>query len=134
MSAALCETFSREMPVIWISSFWFFAGSTSTPGCIVTLRTIFSPMKFLPALVSEYCPLASKFLIFLFLCSFREAVVPGPFTQDLHVPDLNLVQSSLLALLNVDVDGKMRIYVSHLVLVALGNTDDQVVNDCPDSP
>jgi len=47
MSAALCETFSRELPNNWSSSFWFFDASTSTPGCITTLRTIFSPMKFL---------------------------------------------------------------------------------------
>ena len=47
MSAADCETFSSEFPNSCSSSFWFFEGSTSTPGCITTLRTIFSPMKFL---------------------------------------------------------------------------------------
>jgi hypothetical protein len=47
MSAALCETFSRELPLSCSSSFTFFDTSTSTPGCITTLRTIFSPMKFL---------------------------------------------------------------------------------------
>lgn len=47
ISAALCETFSRELPLNWSSSFWVFDASTSTPGCITTLRTIFSPMKFL---------------------------------------------------------------------------------------
>jgi hypothetical protein len=47
MSAALCETFSRELPLNCSSSFWFLETSTSTPGCITTLRTIFSPMKFL---------------------------------------------------------------------------------------
>ena len=47
ISAALCETFSKEFPVSWSSSFTFFEGSTSTPGNKVTLRIIFSPMKFL---------------------------------------------------------------------------------------
>lgn len=47
MSAALCETFSREFPESWSSSFWVVDASTSTPGCITTFRTIFSPMKFL---------------------------------------------------------------------------------------
>jgi hypothetical protein len=47
MSAADCETFSSELPYSCSSSFWFFEGSTSTPGCITTFRTIFSPMKFL---------------------------------------------------------------------------------------
>ena len=47
MSAADCETFSSELPNNCSSSFWFFDGSTSTPGCMTTLRTIFSPMKIL---------------------------------------------------------------------------------------
>jgi hypothetical protein len=47
MSAADCETLSSELPYSCSSSFWFFEGSTSTPGCITTFRTIFSPMKFL---------------------------------------------------------------------------------------
>ena len=47
ISAALCDTFSNELPVSWSSSFWVFEVSTSTPGCIVTLRTIFSPRKLL---------------------------------------------------------------------------------------
>lgn len=60
-----------------------------------------------------------------------------------EVPDLNLKLVGLLVLLDVDVDGKMGIDVAHpttrlvrsrhcltcniLVLVALGDTDDQVV-------
>ncbi len=47
MSAALCETSSNEFPVSCSSSFWFFDISTSTPGRIVTFRTIFSPIKLL---------------------------------------------------------------------------------------
>jgi hypothetical protein len=71
-----------------------------------------------------------------------------------EVPDLNLPLVGLLVLLEVDVDGEMGIDVSHpvstsaepsyarstnnsLVLVALGNTDDQVVllpvSRCPSS-
>lgn len=44
-----------------------------------------------------------------------------------EVSDLNLEAVGLLVLLDVDVDGKMGIDVSHLVLEALGDTDDQVV-------
>lgn len=44
------------------------------------------------------------------------------------IPDLNGLDV-VLAGLDVDVDGKVSIHVSHLVLVALGDTGDQVVND-----
>lgn len=47
------------------------------------------------------------------------------------VPNLNLKVASLGVLLHVDVDGEMGIYVAHLVLEALGDTDDQVVDDRP---
>lgn len=45
-----------------------------------------------------------------------------------NIPDLNLPQTSLLLLVQVDVDRKMGVDVSQLVLVALGNTDDHVVD------
>jgi hypothetical protein len=67
MSAALCETFSSEFPNNCSSSFWFFDASTSTPGCITTLRTIFSPMKFLysfPSALHLSCPVPNS-LFFL---------------------------------------------------------------------
>jgi hypothetical protein len=48
------------------------------------------------------------------------------------VPDLNLKQASLRVLVNVDIDGEMCVDVSHLVLKALGNTDDQVVDEGSD--
>lgn len=41
-----------------------------------------------------------------------------------EVTDLNLEEAGLVALLNVDVDGEMGVDVAHLVLVALGDTDD----------
>lgn len=44
-----------------------------------------------------------------------------------EVSDLNLEAVGILVLLNVDVDGEMGVDVSHLVLEALGDTDDQVV-------
>jgi hypothetical protein len=44
-----------------------------------------------------------------------------------EVPDLDLPLVGLLVLLEVDVDGEMGVDVTHLVLVALGDTDDQVV-------
>jgi hypothetical protein len=44
-----------------------------------------------------------------------------------EVSDLNLPAVGLLVLLKVDVDREMGVDVSHLVLEALGDTDDQVV-------
>lgn len=49
-----------------------------------------------------------------------------------EVPDLDLELIGLLVLLDVDVDGEMGIDVSHLVLVALGDADDQVVDEGAD--
>ena len=48
------------------------------------------------------------------------------------VPDLHLEQPSLVVLVNVDVDGEMGVDVSHLVLEALGDANDQVVDDRSD--
>jgi hypothetical protein len=48
-------------------------------------------------------------------------------------PDLNIIKPSILVLLNVDVDRKMCINVSHLVFEAFRDTDDEVVDyglDC----
>lgn len=47
------------------------------------------------------------------------------------IPDLNL-ENAIGVLVNVDVDGKVCIDVSHLVLEALGDTNDQVVDDGSD--
>ena len=52
MSAALWETPSSELPLRTSSSFWAVETATSTPDCMMTLRTIFSPMKFLGSLES----------------------------------------------------------------------------------
>lgn len=48
------------------------------------------------------------------------------------VSDLHLPQASLLALVQVDVDGKMGIDVSHLVLEALCHADNHVLDDRSD--
>lgn len=56
-------------------------------------------------------------------------------TNDLlaqEVADLDLEETSLGVLLNVDVDGEMGVDVTHLVLEAAGNTDDQVVDESAD--
>jgi hypothetical protein len=45
------------------------------------------------------------------------------------IPDLNLIEACLLVLLDVDVDGEVGIDVSHFVLVALGDADDQIFDD-----
>ena len=49
-----------------------------------------------------------------------------------HIPDLDLPVARLGVLVQVDVDGEMGIDVAHLVLEALGDTDDQVVDDGAD--
>jgi len=49
-----------------------------------------------------------------------------------EVSDLNLHAVGLVVLLEVDVDGEMGVDVAHLVLVALGDTDDHVVDDGAD--
>jgi hypothetical protein len=53
-----------------------------------------------------------------------------------HIPNLDLVQASLVVLIDVDIDWEMGIDVSHLVQETLGDTDDQVVDqgsDCAES-
>src|SRR4051812_36054403 len=52
--------------------------------------------------------------------------------KKIDVPDLNLVQTGLVVLLHVDVDGEMGVDVSHLVAEALGDADDQVVDEGSD--
>lgn len=49
----------------------------------------------------------------------------------MHIPDLDL-KDTVGVLVQVDVDGEMGVDVSHLVLEALGNTNDQVVHDSAD--
>jgi hypothetical protein len=49
-----------------------------------------------------------------------------------EVTDLNLVLVGLGVLVDVDVDGEMGVDVAHLVLEALGDTDDQVVDQSAD--
>ena len=49
-----------------------------------------------------------------------------------HIPDLDLPVARLGVLVQVDVDGEMGIDVAHLVLEALGDPDDQVVDEGAD--
>jgi hypothetical protein len=49
-----------------------------------------------------------------------------------NIPDLNFIQASLGVLVDIYVDGKMCVDVSHLVLEALGDTNDQVVDESAD--
>jgi hypothetical protein len=46
-----------------------------------------------------------------------------------EVPDLDLPQIGLGVLVEADVDGEMGVDVTHLVLEALGDTDDHVLDD-----
>jgi len=60
-----------------------------------------------------------------------DALVHYDLTHNLlsnEVTDLNLVQAGLTVLLEIDVEGEMGVDVSHLVLVALGDADDEVVD------
>lgn len=74
MSAALWETASRELPVMVSSSFWPLETSTSTPPCMVTRRTSFSPMKFLCV---ECQPISSP---------IRETKTPSLFASGIKPP------------------------------------------------
>lgn len=49
------------------------------------------------------------------------------------IPNLNLIKTSLLVLLNVDVDWEMGVDVSHLVPITLCDADDEVLDDGLDS-
>lgn len=48
------------------------------------------------------------------------------------IPDLNHPEAGVVVLLKVDVDGEMGVDVAHLVLEALGDTNDHVVDDGAD--
>lgn len=64
-----------------------------------------------------------------------DTVGHGDATDDLlaqEVSDLNLHAAGFVVLLEVDVDGEMGVDVAHLVLVALGDTDDHVVDESAD--
>lgn len=94
-----------------------------TPLRKVTGRTIFSPRKFLGEMrVSMWARMA----VYRSALYFRIEV-------DYFSPNLDLVVIGLLVLLHVDIDGEMRIHVTHLVLVALGDANDQIVDDGLDS-
>ena len=56
-----------------------------------------------------------------------------PSGIDVNVPNLNLIQTSLSVLVNINVDWEMCVDVSHLILEALSNANDQVVDDSSDS-
>lgn len=60
----------------------------------------------------------------LLLCPSQALI----FAYSVSIPDLDHLYT-IIALLNVDVDWKVSIDVSHLVLVASRYTSDQVVND-----
>ena len=45
------------------------------------------------------------------------------------LPDLDLVQPCVVVLVDVDVDGKVGVDISHLVFEAFGDTDYEVVDE-----
>jgi hypothetical protein len=66
--------------------------------------------------------------------SFSFSTTSSTPTIDVDIPDLNFKQASLAVFINVYVDGEVCVDVSHLVLEALGDTDDQVVDERSDCP
>lgn len=50
-----------------------------------------------------------------------------------HAPNINLKQTSLGVLFDIDVDGEMGVHISHFILKTLRDANDQVVNDGLDS-
>lgn len=65
----------------------------------------------------------------------RHTRVHNDLANDLlanEVSDLDLEQASLGILADVDVDGEMGVHVAHLVLEALGDADDHVVDQGAD--
>lgn len=105
---------------------------TSTPGWAVTRRTYFSPRKFLyqrklKSAKGSPCQVPERIL--------QESRIGRIRTQlglAFGIPDLHIELAGFIVLLNVDVDGKVSVDVAHLVLEALGDTDDQVVDDSTD--
>ena len=87
--------------------------------------------------LQEHAYVSGEMKLILLVLS-RLDVDTGPHDHPAHkllaneVPDLNLELVGLLVLLDVDVDGEMGVDVAHLVLVALGDTDDQVVDEGAD--
>jgi len=80
-----------------------------------------------------------KFLVNLLALVFTfpsaRSSVPA-FQLRLCIPDLNLPQTSLIVLFQVHINGEMGIDESHLVLEALRDADNQVVDqgsDCAES-
>lgn len=50
-----------------------------------------------------------------------------------NIPDFDLVKTSLVVLVYVDVDGEMCVDISHLVSETLGDANDQVIDEGSDS-
>lgn len=46
-----------------------------------------------------------------------------------HVPYLDLIQARFWVIVDIDVDGEMRIDVSHFVFESSRNSNDQVIDD-----
>jgi hypothetical protein len=82
-------------------------------------RTSFSPRKLL-RVVCQY----SRDSIF--------DITPSLKTFEGRIPDLNNPKAGVVVLVKVDVDGEMGVDVTHLVLEALGDTNDHVVDERTD--
>ena len=59
-------------------------------------------------------------------------MIPSLGTFEGRVPDLNNPKAGVVVLVKVDVDGEMGVDVTHLVLEALGDTNDHVVDERTD--
>lgn len=59
---------------------------------------------------------------------------PESLGFELYVPYVDLIQTRFRILLHVDVDRKMGVDVSHLVLESSRDTNDQIIDESLDSP
>ena len=82
-------------------------------------RTSFSPIKFLRHVVNA-------------LVVSQQNLDSVPKFRRSNIPHFHFKKIRLLVLIDIDVDGKMCVDVSHFVLVTLGDANDHVVDDGAD--
>jgi hypothetical protein len=136
----------RTFPVSCSSSLVFFDASTSTPGLMVTLRTSFSPTKFL--ISTSNWSVSLFFSMFTLMGKLGTMLVAGReisrtregkrslgFARGRHTGHRRNASCVNISHMFPEVCSSR---LNSLVLVALGDTDDQVVlrhvSPCPKLP
>ena len=54
---------------------------------------------------------------------------PLSISSDQDIPNVDLIQPSFAVFLNVDIDGEMRVDITHFVFESPANSNDQVVDN-----